>query len=263
MDASEATSLDVEVRGSSAEGNYTPDVTLYQETVGLQPGMAQEVWIRPDARAGTAGYIAYCLLRNPALSVHTSGLRVTGVLSLSQSMNRAVAKSARQDPPPGIGIDSFEFWLPTRRPAGRNLAIQIVPLLDLYGAENVRNGIARPTTLPNAWAPAPDDPAPRLTCELAGTPTNRPHRAGLRHRFRPPPGVRADGPPGARNSILRQAIPHPRRSGQGAISSARENHQTRNTIRLDPPASPPRLHLEVLATHGAPAAIFEPAAMPY
>ena len=159
--------------------------------------MAQEVWIRFAAREGTAGYVTYCLLRNPAVSVHTSGLRVTGVLSLSHSMNRAVAKSARQDPPPGIGIDSFEFWLPTRRPAGHNLAIHIEPPLDLYGAENARNGIARPTALPNAWVAALDDPAPRLTAVLAGTPPNRPNRAGLRHRFRPPHGVRADGPPGA------------------------------------------------------------------
>ena len=256
VDAREATSLEVEVRGSSVEGNYTPDVTLYQETVGLQPGMAQEVWIRPDARAGTASYFAYCLLRNPAVSVHTSSLRMTGVLSLSQSMNRAVAKSARQDPPPGIGIDSFEFWLPTRRPAGRNLAIQIEPPLDLYGAENVRNGIARPTALPNAWVAALDDPAPRLTACWP-----EPRRIG---RIELTFDTDFDHP---MESVL---MGHPEREipfcvkryrildDQGKVHfECADNHQTRNTIRLEPAVVTSALHVEVLETRGAPAAIFE------
>lgn len=53
--------------------------------------------------------------------------RLTGVLSVAQKFNRAVAKSPRQEPPPDSGIESFEFWLPERRPGGRNFAIRIDP----------------------------------------------------------------------------------------------------------------------------------------
>jgi hypothetical protein len=256
LDAVEHTTLELQVRGSSVEGNYTPDAVIFQETVELHPGDAQEVWMRPDARAAKSGYFAYCLLRNPAVSVHTSSLRVTGVLSLSQSMNRAVAKSAMQDPPPGIGIDSFEFWLPSRRPGGRNLAVQIDPPLDLFGVENVRNGVARPTQQPNAWVAALEDSAPRLTACWP-----EPQRIG---RIELAFDTDFDHP---MESVL---MGHPEREMPFCIKHYRivdnlgkvwferlDNHQTRNTIHLDPPLFTPLLHIEILETHGAPAAIFE------
>ena len=56
-----------------------------------------------------------------------------------------------QEPPPGSGIDGFEFWIPQRRPAGKNLAIKINPPLKVFGAQNLANGFARPTNQPNAW----------------------------------------------------------------------------------------------------------------
>jgi len=256
VEAQHSTALEVEVRGSSVAGNYTPDVTIYQETVGLEPGGPQQVWLRPDFRAAAPAYFSYCLMCNPAVSVHTSSQRVTGIVSLSQSMNRAVAKSARQEPPPGIGIDTFEFWLPTRRPVGRNLAIRIDPPLDVFGPENVRNGIARPTLQPNAWVASPDDPAPRLSfC------WSEPRRVGcIELTF----DTDFDHP---MESVL---MGHPEREipfcvkryrivdGRGGVLfECMENHQTRNTIRLEPPAHISALHIEILETRGAPAAIFE------
>ena len=35
------------------------------------------------------------------------------------------------------------------------------------------------------------------------------------------------------------------------------NHQTRNTVLLDPPVLTSRLTLEIVSTHGAPAAVFD------
>jgi len=256
VDSRESTSLEVEVRGSSIEGNYTPDVTLYQETVGLERGRSQQVWLRPSATAVKAGYFAFCLMRNPAVSVYTSSLRVSGLVSLSHSMNRAVATSARQEPPPGIGIDSFEFWLPSRRPAGRNLAIQIEPPLDLFVAENIRNGVARPTIGPNAWVASPDDLTPRLTVCWS-----EPRQIG---RIELCFDTDLDHP---MESVL---MGHPEREVPFCIKRYRvvdsrgdvlfecpDNHQTRNTVRLQPPAVASELHIEILETYGAPAAVFE------
>jgi len=167
-----------------------------------------------------------------------------------------VAKAASQEPPPGIGIDSFEFWLPSRRPAGKNLAIQIEPPLDLFGPDNVRNGVARPTVLPNAWVASPDDSAPRLTfcwpearqigrIELCfDTDFDHPMESVLMgHPEREIPYC-----------VKRYRIVNNRGT---VLFECPDNHQTRNTIRLTPPAVTSELRLEVLETHGAPAAIFE------
>lgn len=43
VDAQEQATLEVEVRGGSVEGNCTPDVILYRETVELRPGAAQSL----------------------------------------------------------------------------------------------------------------------------------------------------------------------------------------------------------------------------
>ena len=255
VNAREATRLEMEVRGSSREGNFTPDVVLHSEPVMLRPG-EQEIWIRPSARIENTAYVTCCLMRNDAVQVLSSDLRVTGVLSLTQSMNRAVAKGTRQDPPPGIGIDSFEFWLPSRRPAGKNLAIVVDPPVDLFGAENVRNGIARPTLGPNAWVAAADDPTPRLTA--CWSEEQRIGRIELSF------DTDFDHP---MESVL---MGHPEREipfcvrdyrildGAGnVLHETRGNHQTRNTIRLEPPISTRELSIEILQTHGVPAAIFE------
>jgi hypothetical protein len=96
---------------------------------------------------------------------------VTGVLAVTQKFNRAVAKSPRQEPPPGSGIDSFEFWIPQRRPAGKNLALKISPPLEVFGAQNLTNGFARPTNQPNAWVAdfAHEQPAIRLSWDKPQT----------------------------------------------------------------------------------------------
>jgi hypothetical protein len=253
--AQAAVTLEAEFRVSGRPGNFTPDVTLARQSIALHAG-AQEVRLDFGISLVVPQYAFFCLLRNPGVDVQLSEQRVTGVLSLSQSMNRAVAKGAKQEPPPGIGIDSFEFWLPARRPAGQNLALRIDPPLDLFGAENVRNGIARPTVQPNAWVAALDDPAPRLT---ACWPT--PQTIG---RIELSFDTDFDHP---MESVL---MGHPEREIPFCVKKYRilddqenvrfeclDNHQTRNSIRLEPQLLTRALHVEVLETHGAPAAIFE------
>lgn len=256
VDAREATELELEVRGSSVEGNYTPDVILVREKVKLLAGTAQQVWMRPDTHSLAPQYVAYCLMRNPAVSVHTTKQRVTGVLSLSHSLNRAVAKSAMQDPPPGIGIDSFEFWLPSRRPGGRNLAIEIEPAIDLFGASNTRNGVARPAVSPNAWVAAPDDASPRLTfCWQEKTKIGRIELTFDTDFDHPMESVLMGHP----ESEIPFCVKRYRIVDDGGTVhyECDGNHETRNSIRLDAPAVASSIQIEVLETHGAPAAIFE------
>lgn len=163
VDVSRATELVAELRISSKPFNHTPDVTLATLRLPLQPNAGQTVSLRFDTVIDAPRYAFVCLMANDAVTAHLSDQRVTGVLAVSQKFNGAVAKSPRQEPPPGSGFESFEFWLPQRRPGGKNLACRIEPPLAAFEPANLVNGFARPTAQTNAWSAAPDDRAPTVT----------------------------------------------------------------------------------------------------
>lgn len=77
--------------------------------------------------------------------------------------DKSVATSGVQSPPDGIGVDSFEFWLPSRRPAHQNLALQITPALKPFKVSNLNNGTFRPTNRVNAWVADISDKNPSVT----------------------------------------------------------------------------------------------------
>jgi hypothetical protein len=256
VDANAPTILELEVRSSSVPGGFTPDYVMHRETLQLKPGERQPVSIRPAKSLPRAAYVTYSLLRNSAVRVHTTAFRATGILSLSQSMNKAVAKGARQEPPEGSGIDSFEFWLPTRRPEGRNLAIILDPPLDLFGPDNAQNGVARPTTQPNAWVADPADPQPWLSL-CWGTPRAiRRIELSFDTDFDHPMESVLMGHPEREIPFCVDRYRITADHGQ-VLHECAGNHQTRNLIVLPESVTTSAIHIEVLKTHGAPAAIFE------
>jgi hypothetical protein len=256
LDVAHRTVLEAEVRESLRPGNYTPEAVVHRQRFELAAGEGQTICVAGSARVESPRYLSYVLLRNGDVSVHLSSLRVTGILSLSQSMNKAVAKGAKQEPPAGSGIDSFEFWLPSRRPAGRNMAFHVEPPLRAFCARNVANGVARPSIAPNAWVAATDDPAPRLTLDWTAPQTIGRIELVFDTDFDHP-----------MESVL---MGHPERnmpfcvkdyrildSSGAVVAERRGNHQSRNSLTLAEPVTTAQLHLVILATHGAPAAVFE------
>ena len=151
LDIYAPTTLHAELRVSSQPDNHTPDVVLATQEIKLKAGSGIKLPLKFDRQIVTPRYGFVCLMANPDVAVHLSDQRVTGVMAVTQKFNRAVAKSPRQEPPPGSGMDSFEFWIPQRRPAGKNLAVKIDPPLTAFTAQNLTNGFARPTNQPNAW----------------------------------------------------------------------------------------------------------------
>ncbi|HEU5079458.1 MAG TPA: FAD-dependent oxidoreductase [Opitutaceae bacterium] len=164
-DVESATEVAFELRTAERRGNFTPDVTLARVVLKAEPGKNRALHVRFPVTLDRARYVFVCVAENPALQLHLSDQRLTGILSLCQSFNKAVGKSALQDPPPGIGFDRFEFWLPQRRPAGKNLALEITPPLEGFAVENLVNGVDRPTDSSNAWLADFNDAAPSLTLE--------------------------------------------------------------------------------------------------
>ena len=165
LDVNQDTKLHAELRVSSNPANHTPDVTLKKLRIPLKAGVQQRVWLDFGVPVEGTRYAFFCLMANDALALHLSDQRVTGVLYVSQKFNRAVAKSPCQLPPPDSGLDSFEFWLPERRPGGKNLALLLDPPLAVFGPANLTNGVARPTCQPNAWVAGFADAEPALTLD--------------------------------------------------------------------------------------------------
>lgn len=157
-----ATQLEVELRISGINGNYTPDVTLEKKTIDIVPGRnCIQIQFEAELKEDTYAFITF--LKNPQIQLHFTEKRVTGVLSVFNGINKAVSNYGKQTPPADIGVDEFEFWCPQRRPAGQNLAFKYAAGINGFGAANIRNGIDRPTTQPNAWVADFSDAKPSIT----------------------------------------------------------------------------------------------------
>jgi len=159
MLATSETTLDVELRASGRPGNFTADVLLDRRSVSLSAG-EQDVRIDFGATATARQYLFICLCRNEGVSVRTSTHLHTGMMLLRNRFNRDVAVSGTQTPPPGIGIDTFDFWLPNRRPDPQNLGFRLNHALQAFHPEHLTNGTFRPTIAANAWVADPEDDRP-------------------------------------------------------------------------------------------------------
>ncbi|MDR7114364.1 FAD-dependent oxidoreductase [Caulobacter sp. BE254] len=238
---------------SAREGNFIPDRMLARSKVSLgkDDTSARFVFdtLMPD------GYAFVVLRPAPGVRVRLSDTRVTGVLTVSQTFGDRVAKSAIQSPPADIGIDSFPFWIPERRPGGKLFAATFDPPVRPFGAAAVLKGPDRPAQAANAWLPANDDAAPALTLRWAQAQTVG--RIEL--------SFDTDFDHGMESLLIR----HPERAIPFCVSSyrlvadndvelafVRQNYRTRNVIRLDRPIQTRTLTLEIKQGNGAPPAVF-------
>jgi len=248
------TTIRVDLRRAQKAGNFTPDETLESIEVPVLAGES-----RPEIRftkpLDRTGYYFVQLRENPSVSVRLADQRITGIVSVTNAFNKAVAKSSVQSPPDGIGIDTFEFWLPKRRPAGLNLAMTIDPPLEGFDPANVQHGPARPTSTVNAWVADPADPQPELTLTW-------PETVSIQR-------VIVELDPDWDHPMESVLMTHPEETvpfmirdfdlldDKGNILTAvRNNHSARVEHAFDQKMNSSKLHLRILSTHGAPAAVF-------
>lgn len=162
LQAAEKTTVVIHLAVCSRKGSYTPDLVLEERTLSLLAGR-NCIELEWDTIIADNLYAFVILRKNPSVAAYLTDIRLTGVLSLFQTENKAVSNTGVQMPPEGIGVDAFEFWTPRRRPAGHNLAISFSSPLYKYTANNIQNGYARPYLAPNAWVADLADASPRLT----------------------------------------------------------------------------------------------------
>ncbi|HDZ15683.1 hypothetical protein LCGC14_0764410 [marine sediment metagenome] len=164
VDAKEKTSLKIELRGSSTSDHFTPDIIVDKQDLQLEKGK-QRIKFTNEGMLPRDGYGYLCLLRNEKVSVRLSDERITGLMTVQNKVNKAVSNFGRQDPPKDIGIDSFEFWTPERRPKGKNFGLSIQETLSIFEIGNLLNGKVRPGAngRTNAWVAARNDVNPTVT----------------------------------------------------------------------------------------------------
>ncbi len=254
ISAEHAGVLRVELRRSGKPGNFTPEDLVEALDIPFSQGES-ELTARFACETGSAGYHFVKLCEDPSVRVRVSDARLTGILAVTNAFNKAVAKSSVQDPPPDIGIDRFEFWLPKRRPEGRNLAMSFDPPLDCFGPANVLSGPSRPVNAPNAWVADPADPEPEIRLQWEEIQT-----IGR---------VRVEFDPDWDHPMESVLMTHPEEivpfmvrdfdwldSEGRVLYSVRDHHGAVHEWKPDQPIPTRCLRLRVLATHGAPAAVF-------
>lgn len=160
-DSAISTTLAVALYTSAKPGNFTPDLLLEELDVPIVPGR-NCLPLAFKAQMKETGYAFLVFRKNPDVQLHFSPVRITGLLSVFNQINPAVSNYGKQEPPDDIGMDTFEFWCPQRRPAGENVAIKFKSPVSCFEAKNVCNGIARPTIEPNAWVADFKDKYPSL-----------------------------------------------------------------------------------------------------
>ncbi|NML41081.1 FAD-dependent oxidoreductase [Chitinophaga sp. G-6-1-13] len=254
-DATEATTLEVELRITSRKGNHTPDVTLEKQFIALQPGR-NCVPLSFNAVLDDNRYAFIIFQKNPLVQLHRTHKRLTGVLSVFNTVNKAVSNYGKQTPPEDIGMEAFEFWCPQRRPEGHNIDLKYEAGIPLFQAENIRNGTDRPVGSPNAWVADWADPAPQLALRWDAPVTI--HHIDLffdGDYDHPMESVLMTHPETVmpfcvRNYRIKDAAGH-------VLAEVTGNYQTHNRIRLSQPLTTDQLILEVEhPSADIPAAVF-------
>jgi len=156
------TTLKAELRYSRKPDNYTPDETLEAIVIPLVKG-EQKIQLNFTKQFPGTQYGFLIFHQNDQVAVKTSSQLFTGVTALFNGKNKAVSNNGKQEAPDHLGVESFEFWIPKRRPGKQNIAMQIQPPLNVYLAANLFNGFTRPYKTTNAWVADHHDPSPMLT----------------------------------------------------------------------------------------------------
>lgn len=256
LKAEEDTALEIEWRISRKAENYTPEEILDRQTFRLEKGINM-INLKTNAAIDQPRYLFLCFMKNEQVSVKCSNLLVSGLLSVFNKINKAVSNYGKQTPPEDIGMDTFEFWCPHRRPAGHNFAMKIEAGIALFAARNINNGIMRPTVSPNAWAADLRDANPKLVLEWEKPKTVSEIMLAFDTDYDHPMESSLMGHP---ERVMPFCVQHYQicNDKDEVIYEKRDNHQTINKIVFDPPVQTRYLVFEPQhPSKNTPASIFE------
>ena len=158
--ADEATRLTIELRRAEKPQNHTPDVIITSLDVDLHEG-EQQITI-PLTHDGKDQYLFVCFMENDKASVGLSNRVTSGLITVKAGGLAKVSTTSRQEAPEGMGVDSFDFWVPERRPAPQSIAFSSDEAIHSFEKQNLVAGPLRPTSGPNAWIADTTDESPEI-----------------------------------------------------------------------------------------------------
>jgi hypothetical protein len=242
-DSEEDTQLDIEFRVSATAGNHTPDIIQCRSSAAIHKGR-NCLRLQFDTIMPEDSYAFITFLKNEKIKMHHTSKRVTGMLSVFNTVNKAVSNYGKQMPPEDIGIDTFEFWCPQRRPDGYSLAFKYAPGIKAFSATNIANNIDRPTNHPNAWVADWNDDQPVLNIEWEQPVTISKldifFDADYDH---PMESVFMGHPENTMPFCVRQF--RVKDDKGNTIAEVKDNHQCLYSLKLDKAVQTKSLHLEV------------------
>lgn len=246
LDADSAVEIHAELRTTSDPNHHTPDVTLAARTLVITKGIRQAHTLDFSDITISENCYAFLILR-PAAGVrwHTTTGRVSGMLAL---------RNWRAEKKTDVGGEEYEVFRADRRPDGRNFALRFDPPLRPYAPANILNGYHRPTNQTNTWVAADGDLAPAITLSWPESQTISHIRIGLDADYEHPMETVVYKHPERAVPFCAKDIRVLADDGR-PLAEIRDNHQGWITITLPSPVSTKTLSIEILATHGAPAAI--------
>ncbi|HEY0652070.1 MAG TPA: FAD-dependent oxidoreductase [Chryseosolibacter sp.] len=250
------TELNVELQLSDSVSNYTPEKTIASKKIGITTGR-NCIPLNFNCEVSEAQYVFLVIKRNPLVKLHYSNQRITGILSVFNHINEAVSNYGRQSPPDDIGVEGFEFLCPQRRPEGHNIALKIDPPLKCFSPQNIINGLARPTTKPNAWVADFKDPDPTLILSWKNSKNIRQLHFKFDTDFDHPMESVLMGHP---ENVMPFCIRNYRiyDDANNLIFERRGNYQTINVVRFEKPVNTRSLTIKVEhPSTDVPACIFE------
>ncbi|WP_439559376.1 FAD-dependent oxidoreductase [Dyadobacter sp.] len=256
VDVLENTTLEIELRKSSKAFNHTPDITLETKSLTLATGR-QEIQLDWNTSFDEECYAFVCFLKNERVKIQYSDKRITGILTVFNATNPAVSNYGKQEPTEDLGVDTFEFWCPQRRPEGRNLAFQLSEPIASFKPENLQNGLHRPIAAPNAWVAELEDRNPAVTIEWnEDVEINRIELVFDTDSDHPMENVIYVHP----ENIMPFCVPDVEITDDNGnvIGRITDNHQTRRSVQLERPVTTKSVSLKLKSGHeNVPAALFE------
>lgn len=230
----EVSTIDQKQREAQTQGQTK--TLVKHRTTHVGQVAPQRVTFEPQAEIAHGQMLMLVLDETPGVSVAISNDRPTGLLALAQHGNTAVSKSAMQDPPADSGIDPFAFWLPERRPAGNNFAIQFDPPLSCYDPGDILHGPQRPTHAPNGWSADPEDAQPWIELAWDAPQTiGRIEVAFDTDHDHPMESVLMGHPERVMPNCVRSAVVYDEHGRE--LGRLKDNHQTRWSLTLEQPAT--------------------------
>ena len=257
LDAATDTELTVSLRSADEPDAYSPERTWATRKISVAAGKHQTAWINFKVDVDVARYVFICLEANPDVSVLGSRRLVTGVMAVAHQGRDDVTQGAVQTPSPDLGVDTIEFWRPLPEMEGENLAIRLETPLDLFQPESVVNGLARPTSSPNAWVADFADPRPTLTLRWPKPQSIRRIELTFDTDWDNPLfSVHYHNPERIMPPCVRQYRILDEQGNE--LARCEKNHQTRNTVRFDQPVRTNALQVELAAPSvNVPPALYE------